>query len=252
MLNPDKELLLGKGKVFVDVLDDNGLSTGEVDLGNCTTFSLQPTVETTEKKTSMDKDGGTLAVISRTISVTLKIVGDYFNADNARLSGLCTEITETTPASTLTDAPLTASAVLGRFYVIPSKGTLSNIVIKSGATVITDAPSNYLFDARTNRILVVGGDIDAGDALTVSATVAARTRKVQAGATRKKVTALVRFVSDNTTGTNSEVVAHRVALLPDAETPFISDDLASWSVSGTILRSADVDPASPFYTVYSS
>ena len=103
MLNPDQNLLLGKGKVFVDILDENGTSTGEVDLGNCTTFSLQPTVETTEKKSSMDADGGTLAVISRTTSVTLKIVGDYFNADNARLSGLCTEITETTPASTLAD-----------------------------------------------------------------------------------------------------------------------------------------------------
>lgn len=243
------DLLLGKGKVFVDVLV-NDVSTGEFDLGNCTAFSVQTAVEKTEKRSSMTADGGLLAVIPKFTTTTLKIVGDYFNKDNMGLALLSNEITKTVAASTITDATLTASAVLGRFYKIPANGVLSAIVVKVGASVIADAASNYIVDSKTNRILIVGGDIDAGDTVTVSATIAAGTVKVLAGATAKRIIALVRFVSDNTTGENKHVVAHRVDITPDAEVGFITDDLASWSLAGSVLNSADIDPASPYFTVY--
>jgi hypothetical protein len=127
---------------------------------------------------------------------------------------------------------------------------LSAIVVKVGAVTIADTPSNYIVDSKTNRILIVGGDIDAGDAVTVSATVAAGTKTVLAGATAKRVIALVRFVADNTQGANKHVVCHRVDVTPDAEVGFISDDLASWSLAGSVLNSADIDPTSPYFTVY--
>jgi len=243
------DLLLGKGKIYVDVLV-NDVSTGEFDLGNCTAFSIQTAVEKTEKRSSMTADGGLLAVIPKFTTTTLKIVGDYFNQDNLGLALLTSKVTQTVAASTLTDAPLTASATLGRFYAIPSKGVLSAIVVKVGAVTIADTPSNYIVDSKTNRILIVGGDIDAGDAVTVSATVAAGTKTVLAGATAKRVIALVRFVADNTQGANKHVVCHRVDVTPDAEVGFISDDLASWSLAGSVLNSADIDPTSPYFTVY--
>ena len=246
-LNPLTNLLLGKGKVYLDILNADGQSTGEFDLGNCTLLTTTVTRETTEKKSSMTAGAPTLANITKSVSVALKITGDYFNAETKKLLAYGDTVELTQAAETITDRVLTTNFVPGRRYRLGSFSIdASSLVVKVGTTTI----SGCVFDAKTLTVYVPTGT--GGGTLTASFTTTAATKTVLAGGTRKQITALVRYVADNAVGTNDHVVFHKVDLTPDGEVGYITDDLGAWSLAGIVLDDSANNPLAPFYSVESA
>lgn len=239
------DLLIGSGKVYVGVIK-NGVQQGEFHLGNCSSFTLQTTDEKTEKYSSMDKERPLIGTAVKKREVTLKIVGDYFNEDNVLLLTLGSIIENVQASGTVTDEVVTSSAVPGRFYPLKHKN-VSALVVKAGGTTVA---SGYTYDPVTSRLFIhQDSTIELGDEVTVSYTYPSVTKKVLAGGTETKITAFVRYVSDNTQGTNKHVQVWTVDLTPDAEIGFITEDWASWSMTGRVLADKANHPEAPYYTL---
>lgn len=82
---PDpRNLLLGRGSVFLDVFDPvTGLPTGTLtNIGNCSEFQVSIKAEIKEKYTSQDPTGNLLARATTRQTVTIKITADEFTAQN--------------------------------------------------------------------------------------------------------------------------------------------------------------------------
>lgn len=246
-LNPLSNLLLGKGKVYLDILSDDGQSTGEFDLGNCTLLTTTVTRETTEKKSNMTAGAPTLANITKSVSVALKITGDYFNAETKKLLAYGDTVELTQAAETITDRVITTAFQPGRRYRLGAFGVdPATLVLKVGAATI----ASCIFDAKTQTVYVPTGT--AGGTLTASFSTLATTKTVLAGGTRRQITALVRYVADNAVGTNDHVVFHKVDLTPDGEVGYITDDLGAWSLAGAVLDDSANHPDTPYYSVESA
>ena len=242
-------LLLGHGVLYFDQFDSSGVKTGELDLGNCTAFSITPSVETKEKRSSRTAQSGLLqrAVVSQNYS--LKITGDEFSAENLALTLLGSVSTVSQTTSTITGETITTSSVQGRWYPV-SKRMLSTVVVKVSSSAKT-LGTDYKIDATLGRIYIVpGGGIVDGSTVTVdaSAAVISAKPKVIAGTTPNLV-GYLRYVADPVTGPKHHVQCWRVNLTPSGELGFITDDYGNWELTGEILDDSTNHPTEPYFTI---
>src|SRR5574343_408097 len=245
--SPDN-LLLGHGVLYFDRFNSSGVKTGELDLGNCTAFSITPSVETKDKRSSRTAQSGLLprAVISQNYS--LKITGDEFSAENLALTLLGSVSTVSQTTSTITGETITTSSVQGRWYPV-SKRMLSSVVVKVSASAKT-LGTDYKIDATLGRIYIVpGGGITDGSTVTVDASAAAITAKAKIIAgTNPSITGFLRFVGDPVYGECKHVQCWRVSLSPGGSgMAYISEDFATWSLSGEVLYDGANHPSEPWY-----
>ena len=80
--SPDpRNLLVGRGKIFVDILDPITLAgtTGLTDLGNVTLHELSDKTEIKERYSSQDPAGYLLARVVTRQTFSIKITGDEFS-----------------------------------------------------------------------------------------------------------------------------------------------------------------------------
>src|SRR5207248_2953800 len=111
-------VLLGRGKLFLDLFDASGNRTGQQDVGNVTVFDVENKVEIKEKYESMDPASSLYARGVTRQTVTLKITGDEYTLDNLARVLLGTVETITAAGASAAAEALTPAggAVLGRYY----------------------------------------------------------------------------------------------------------------------------------------
>lgn len=248
------DLILGSGKIYVDVYDDAGAKTGEFALGNCTGFNLSVASETVDVINYQTKERGMLAKIKTTTSVSGSIVCNFHNLDNYTVvfSGEAATLAQT--SGTATAEQITASSRKGRYFST-AKRKISSVVVKhktgSGGTLTTaTVGTDYTVDADTGRVFITANStIPNGDIVVVDYSYAALDADILRGAIKGAQTAQIRFVSDNTYGSNQEILVHKASVQADGETSFIGDDVAEFTISFTALSAPEVDAASPYFTI---
>jgi len=103
-------VLLGRGKVFLDNLDALGNRTGMQDLGNCTAVQTENKVEIKEKYESMDPASSLYARGVTRQTVSIKITGDEFTLDNIARAMLGVVQQVTGPGATVAAEAFTISS----------------------------------------------------------------------------------------------------------------------------------------------
>lgn len=135
-------MLLGRGKIFADRLSlVNGVwtRTGEIDLGNCTEFSITPKAEVKEKFESMDANSLLYGRAALRQTQMVKIQGDEYSLFNlaAVLMGKQNSITNT--GATITGETLTTAPVLGAYYSLANRNITPTlpVPVQSAASTAT-------------------------------------------------------------------------------------------------------------------
>lgn len=83
---------IGKGILYFDRLDANGLPTGMVDLGNAPSVVLTPTVEKLKHFTSREQIKKVDKVVNLSIGITAKFTLDEYDIDNLAMALLGTVV----------------------------------------------------------------------------------------------------------------------------------------------------------------
>lgn len=244
------ELLLGRGKLYVDRLSAAGNSTGELFLGNCQTFEITPTAEEIKHYSSADAAASLMASDVTRQDMALRIVGSQFSLANLARAFSGTEGSLAQSTADITDEVLTSSSVQGRYFKTLYRQISSVIVTGPSETPVYVVVQDYEIDAVTGRIYIVeGGDIADESIVWVDYTYADLDLNVINGMTVSSVRGFLRYVPDNTRGAQNEVEVWRASFRADGAIGFISDEYASWTLVGNVEDDSVNHPDNPHYRI---
>lgn len=262
--------VLGRGVLHADIYDSNNTKTGRfLDLGNCTAFGLNVDEETLEHESSR---GGLKTVDA---SVTLKkAVSGTFTLDEITRDNLAMFLSGDVSETALSAGSLLAatnSVVLGvsgeeaeipgKWYEITDASgarvyNLSAVSIYDDASKTTTyaLDTDYKLDlVRGLVFVVVGGDIDTDDALsiTIDATIAAGTQQDVQILQETSFRAAILFAGENSqTGEKFEVRLHSCKISSDGDASFIGDEFLEMGFNFVIEEVTDSAYASsPYGTI---
>lgn len=248
--SPDN-LLIGKGKFFFDRFVD-GASTGLRHLGNVEAGSIATADDTVEKRSSMEASAPVYKKVNRRRTVTLKVQGDEFNAENLALVQMGDVSQLIREAEEVADEAVAPAWVPGMYFTLANGGpydVLPDITVNAVAAVLD---TDYeLIDEMAGLYRVLDDSALATGAVVATYTPRAYTEdngpKVVSGGTSNVIEGRVLFIGDPSAGPVMKLDVWKVTVEPDGETNLISDDFASWQLSMTVLDDAANHPASPFY-----
>lgn len=228
---------LGRGALYIDNFDANGLRTGQQHVGNVTTFDTENKVEIKEKYESMDHASSLYARGVTRQTVTLKITGDEYTLDNLARALLGAVVTINAAGATLTDEAFSpvAGILLGRYYDLANRNVSALTNVKQGSTVLT-LGTDYTADLVRGRIYFLpSGAATAGLAATATYTFGTYTYKAINVATVGTVDAYVRFIGDPVKGPTFEAEYWHVSFTPTGTLGFIQDDFGNWTLEGLVI-----------------
>lgn len=223
-LSTKRNVVLGAGYVYFDPEDANGNLTGELYLGDGPGFSFSMSPEKTEIDSSDTPTAETLVSITNKLTRSAQIgvrniseqnLAFFIGGDTAAVSQSAVAVTD----------EVIGAVQQGRYYQLGA--STSNPTGVRGVTSVTVEPSgggtalvlntDYRLDADNGRIYIIeGGGIANDDEIQVDYTPVANSRtRVASGSSPKK--GALRFISDNTAGTNREVYFPRVELAPSGD-----------------------------------
>jgi hypothetical protein len=236
------ELIIGRGKLFFDpFLPGTKTPTGEMYFGNTPELTTNNSADSVEHFSS---EGGLKELDA---SVDLQVTsGVGFKCDHISLENVGLWLSGEYDVQTITShSPVdTLSGVKkGRYYQLGADATrpqgyrdITLTYVHDGAATIT-APNNYDFDPDLGRLYIHPDavDIDDGDNLTVSYTVAAGTAQV-ASSGNKSLFGALRFISDNPVGNNRDWYWPYVKLSSDGDFGLKGDDWQAMGFTGKVLK----------------
>lgn len=240
--------LLGRGKLYFDRFVTNTLTrTGELDIGNCTEFSIEPSTEVKEKYESMDPQSLLYARAITRQGCKIKITGDEFALDTLAsvLMGDVAQLTQTT--QTATAKPLVTLPVLGRWYPTGWRA-ITVTSVKQGATTLV-AGTDYVVDTVSGRIKLLPGGAATATATTWDGSAAATTLNMVRGSNVGSVDGYLRFVGNPVKGPTFEAEFFHVSFNPSGALGFITDDFGNWQLEGELIADAGPDAQTPFYRI---
>ncbi len=229
------DYVLGKGKLYFDVFDANGNTTGQRYLGNCPGFTVQVTSENLEHFSSTggvkEKDLEVLLQVDRAASISC----DNISLENLELFlvGELSTITET--VGSVTDEVITVlqdrTYQLGVSVSAPTgvRNVENVVVTDSGAVTTYVLNTDYTVDLALGTISIVAGGAIASSAaedIEVDYDTTANTREQVATAT-KAVKGAIRYVADNPQGTNKDLYAPSAILSPEGDLAMIGEELGT-------------------------
>jgi hypothetical protein len=232
---------LGAGKIYFSIEDENGNLTGsERYLAETPELTLTVSPERVEDFSAdgpiAEKDLDIATKLSRELKFTLKDV----SLDNMALFLIGSKAT-VTQSNTPVVGEAVGTAKQGEYMQL---GTSLNAAGARGMTSITikddgvaaTLNDDYTIDAAMGRIYIVpGGGIADGSVITADFTPASNTRSQMTTDQLGAKFGALRFVADNTTGTNFDYYWPRVALNPDGEMALKSrDTVAQMSFTAAI------------------
>lgn len=226
LITSNRQYLLGRGEIVINLLDDNGDPTGEQLLGNCPGFTT--TSATTQFKHQSAMVASRVTDLTRNVSteVSAQITCDDIS-NQALAMFLAGVISSVTQAAT----PVTGEHVVahpGREYQLGATAAnpigvrnVSSITVKDSAGTTTYVNNtDYKIDAAKGRVAILeGGAIDEGDDIQFGYTPAAGSKTRIVAGEAPTIIGSLRFIPDNASGEN------RTLFIPEA-TFSASGDLA--------------------------
>lgn len=236
---------LSRGSIYLSRFVNNAYTGQFIHLGNCDTFSFQPSVEFAELANFMTAATAPYKKTAKKTNLDLKIGGFEFVSSVIALAtfGTQTMVTQSS-GSVLSGAPETlASSTLTGLkgsYFQTAKRNISNVVVKQSTTTFLVGTDYDVVDAQTGMIYIrPGGGIADGTDVHVSYDYAAITGDEAVSiADNNAVEGRCLFVPDPATGPEMEIVFWNVSLAPDGDIGLISDDYLKWGMSGSVLSDA--------------
>jgi len=240
-------ILLGRGKIYFDRFDSSGARTGELFLGNCPTFEITPTSEDIKKYSSANKSADLIASDVLRTTLALRIVGDEFSKENLAMVLFGDTGTISQTGSTVT-AETISGVLQGRYYALSMRQVSLVTVTGTGGTPTYDENDDYTVDAVTGRIYIVeGGAIADGTEIEVDFTYGTIALPTVQGMTQTSIKGYLRFIGDPARGPKYECEIWRASIRADGAIGFISDEYASFTLTGDIESDAVNHPNEPHY-----
>lgn len=225
-------IVVGAGYVYFDEEDATGALTGERYIGDTPGFTLNMETEKVEVDSSDTPVAEILVSLVKKITRTSGIVVRNVDADNLAAFVMGDIATVTQTATPVADEAITV--LQGRYYQLGAGTTnptgvhgVTGVTIDDGvgagtAYVLT---TDYIVDADKGRIYIVPGGGIADDAtIYADYTPVANTRtRIATNADGAKRGA-VRFMADNTNGTNRDVYIPQCEFAPSGDAAFKDRD----------------------------
>lgn len=241
------EVLLGRGKLYLDRLTAAFALTGERFIGNVSLFEVTPTVETIEKFSSATAAAPLIRRDPVRTSLEVRITGDHFSKENLALFFMGDNSTLSQTTADITDEVI-ASVMADRWYPTLYRAISAVVVTGPSATPVYDVTDDYLVDAVEGRIYIVpGGAITPGTNIEVDYTYGTIALDTVRGLTSSSVKCYVRFVGDPGAGPTDTVEIWRMSVAADGSLSFIGDDYAEWSITGAVESDAVNHPDEPYF-----
>lgn len=226
-----QDIVIGAGYVYFDEEDASGNLTGERYIGDTPGFTLTMATEKIEVDSSDGPVAETLVNITKKVTRNSGITVRNVNGDNLAAFVMGDSETVSQTATPVVDEPHTVK--LGRYYQLGASSTNPTGVRNVGSVVVTDSTGtttytvndDYVVNAAEGRVYITTtGAISEDEDILIDYTPAAvsRTRIVSNDNGPKK--GAIRFVADNTTGSNRDVYIPRGELSPNGEASFKSRD----------------------------
>jgi len=221
-VHDNKHYTVPKGKLL---FLPNG-ETGYLDLGNCSEFNVDITVEKLDHYSSRQglkvKDKSIANQIEGKASFTL----DEMHTSNLALFFMTDTVTPNTQSlATGTSLNITAP-IAGRVYFLGATNVSSVVVTSNPSGTTFAVTTDYTVNAEAGYIQLTEGTTITGN-ITVTFNVAADTSEtLYAGITTGAV-GTIHFVADPGTGNINDIIA-KGTITPTGSMPFISDEFASF------------------------
>jgi hypothetical protein len=247
-----ENLLLGKGQVFFDRFDTNGVSQGLRHLGNVETFELTTADDNVDKYSSMTAGAPLYKRVNRRRTVTLKITGDEFHPENMALVTMGTQSTLAQTATPVVAEAMFATTLPGVYYKTKKLGPITAVVVRFAAIVGVLNTDYAIIDANAGLIRILPGTILTGAVqMDYTPTVYASPTgpQVVSGGVSGIVQGRIMFIGDPSTGPKTIVNVWKVNITPDGAVGLISDDYATMGLSAAVLDDSANHPASPLYEI---
>jgi hypothetical protein len=245
-----ENLLLGKGQVFFDRFDINGVSTGLRHLGNVETLEITTADDNVDKFSSMTRSASLYKRVNRRRTVTMRLVGDEFHPENMALVMMGDQSTLAQPATAVAGEAVSPTTIPGMYYVTKKLGPISAVVVHFGAGVGVLNTDYAIVDPNVGLIRILPGTILTG-AVTIDYTPTLYSStagpQVVHGGTAGIIQGRILFLGDPTTGQAYKLEAWKCNVTPDGAVGLISDDYATMGLSLAILDDKVNHPASPLY-----
>jgi len=229
------DYVLGKGKLFFDVFDAQGNTTGKRFLGNCPGFTVQVTSENLEHFSSTggikEKDLDILIQVDRSATISC----DNMEMANLELF-LVGELVKITEAiATITDEPITVlqdrSYQLGVTVAKPTgvRAVTGVAVTDAGGSTTYVLGTDYTVDLDLATIYIIsGGNIASGSSedIEVDYSTTVNTRD-QIAASTKAIKGALHYVADNPQGVNKDLFGPSVTLAPEGDLALIGEEIGT-------------------------
>lgn len=243
MGTPSSEnVVLGRGAVYFNRLDDSGALTGFRHLGNCDQFAIGVVPENLDMRDYTQQTSAPYKRVSINTELNLTVSGFEFDAFNLQLAFLGDAATFTQASSTVTAEELAGTAVTGLQgkYFRLAKRSPTGLAIVQGTATHTSGTDYSLVDSNLGLVKILeGGAVADGTALEASYTAGTVASLEQViGGVKTGIEGQLLFVPNNTTGPDNECAIHRVSLTPNGEVGLISDEWGKWTLQGAIQSDA--------------
>lgn len=246
MAREDQNLVLGRGRVYVDLYDVNGNLTGEVYIGNTPSFALSTEEETLEHVSSDEGLREVDAEVTLSETDTLTFTTDDIQPFNLALFFKGDESSFATAA--IPSVVENITVMRGRWYQLGASQanpsghrlvTMTTLTDDEGAPVAVpggDDGDNYLVDETLGRLYIKpdAPDVADGDILIATYAVAASARPIIITSSDEKIAA-VRFIAANAHGDNKDHYWPKVRIAPDGDYELKGDDWQEISLTGKVL-----------------
>jgi hypothetical protein len=243
-----EDLYRGAGEVLLSRFDDLGVPTGFEHLGNIDTFELTTADDKITKRSSMTIARPIRSERTRQRTVTIRLVGDEFNAYNMALMAMGEVVDYTQLATPIVKEQLVAAAAAGvsvgaqkgKIYKA-SKFDANTITLFSNvSTSLTLGLDWEVHSAKMGTVrifanspnVVVGGSLEMS--YTPTAVTAAAPYKRVRGGTKSQVRGSLLFVPDTSEGPAEAIQVWSTSLTPDGALAMIPDEWGGFTLVATV------------------
>jgi hypothetical protein len=229
----------GQGKIYLGLRDSDGNAQAMRYVGNAPNFKFALEESVSEHKESYSGSRLTDVRLTTEIKASTELVLEQIDTDNLNLMLWGTTVTQGSTDVTAYALEGSDTPAVGHVYLFADQEVNTVVITDStGSPKTLTADTNYELDADAGMITML--DISTGGAFTgplkaaYKRTAIARNKMFGAAA----VEYWLRFVGLNTAVSGSPKVIvdlYRVRMSPTAEVGLINDDVAQFTLSGSVL-----------------
>lgn len=244
---------LGKGVLYVDLLDGDGGRTGEIDVGNVTNFAITPTVESLDHFTSRSGIREKDLTVDTSLAFMAKWTTDEYALWNLMLAVLTTT-TETFAQGTGHQINEPVTMRTDKWMKLGGEDggrNIHDIVVTNTAHTVTYVEgTDYNVDRAVGRLFGVdGGNIANGQEVHVDYHYDATQHSYVRGGEDQSINAFLRFVGDPAQGPVMEGQFWKVRVKPSGDIGFISEEFSTLEFEGEIQYDASGHPTEPWFRI---